>query len=186
MVSTEGNSLSLKDFFPKDTEPPLDSREYRSSPKARDQLAHQGVGFLQEEYVDMMDKQQWTTSLDLCLAITANLAGTQLRSHNALALSRSLPHRLDRLSETQPEGERENQQQALVLWARDSTTPCKHPSLDWIFRPLDALDTPFRQEQASVKKLLKGDATCTTKKIILGWLIDSINKTISLPWHPLE
>eukprot|EP00536_Pseudo-nitzschia_multiseries_P018703 jgi/Psemu1/56891/gm1.56891_g len=56
-------------------------------------------------------------------------------------------------------------------------------SLDTVFRPLDTSDTPFRQEPASLKKMLQGDATWTTKKVILGWLIDSVNKTISLPPH---
>eukprot|EP00536_Pseudo-nitzschia_multiseries_P010183 jgi/Psemu1/25282/gm1.25282_g len=48
---------------------------------------------------------------------------------------------------------------------------------------LGELITPFIVEPASLKKMLQGDATWTTKKVILGWLIDSVNKTISLPPH---
>eukprot|EP00536_Pseudo-nitzschia_multiseries_P017358 jgi/Psemu1/50546/gm1.50546_g len=58
--------------------------------------------------------------------------------------------------------------------------------LDKIFHPLHATDTPYDQEPASLKKILQGDATWTTKKVILGWLINSINKTISLPPHRVE
>eukprot|EP00536_Pseudo-nitzschia_multiseries_P012239 jgi/Psemu1/31438/gm1.31438_g len=68
-------------------------------------------------------------------------------------------------------------------WTRRAIKRVLFPSLDKVFRPLDASDTPFRQEPASLKKMLQGDATWTTKKVILGWLIDSINKTISLPPH---
>eukprot|EP00536_Pseudo-nitzschia_multiseries_P017737 jgi/Psemu1/52317/gm1.52317_g len=51
-------------------------------------------------------------------------------------------------------------------------------SLDKVFWPLDCGDTPFCQEPTSLKKMLNGDTTWTTKKVILGWLIDSTNKTI--------
>ena len=56
-------------------------------------------------------------------------------------------------------------------------------SLDKVFRPVDSDDTSFRQEPASLKKLKKGDARWTTMKVILGWLLDTINKTITLPEH---
>ena len=56
-------------------------------------------------------------------------------------------------------------------------------SLDKVFRPVDDLDTRFRQEPASLKKLKKGDATWATTKLILGWLVDTIHKTITLPPH---
>eukprot|EP00536_Pseudo-nitzschia_multiseries_P002697 jgi/Psemu1/6045/gm1.6045_g len=51
----------------------------------------------------------------------------------------------------------------------NSTNPYKKPVCYWDVYP------------ASLKKMLKGDTTWTTKKIILGWLIDSINKTINPP-----
>ena len=55
--------------------------------------------------------------------------------------------------------------------------------MDKVFRPLDSDDNPHRQEPASVKKLLKGDGTWDTRKILLGWIIDTVNSTIELPPH---
>jgi hypothetical protein len=59
-------------------------------------------------------------------------------------------------------------------------------AVDQIFRPLDSQDTPFRKEPVSVKKLLKGDAYWETRKIILGWILDTIAKTLELPPHRRE
>ena len=59
-------------------------------------------------------------------------------------------------------------------------------SLDKIFRPLSPDDNPHRQEPASIKKLKKGDATWSTRKTMLGWIIDSVKSTISLPAHRVE
>jgi hypothetical protein len=59
-------------------------------------------------------------------------------------------------------------------------------TLDRIFRPLDAGDSEHRQEPASVKKLRKGDATWSTRKVILGWILDSIQLTLELPCHRIE
>jgi hypothetical protein len=56
-------------------------------------------------------------------------------------------------------------------------------SIDEIFRPLDADDSPFRQEPSSVKKMKKGDAAWETRKLILGWIIDTILMTLELPDH---
>lgn len=56
-------------------------------------------------------------------------------------------------------------------------------ALDKVFRPLDKDDSIFRQETASIKKLKKGNVCWTTSKINLGWLLDTINRTISLPKH---
>jgi hypothetical protein len=58
-------------------------------------------------------------------------------------------------------------------------------ALDSVFRGLDTSDGPHRQEPASVKKLLKGDGTWTTVKLVLGWLIDTVRKTIQFPPHRL-
>ncbi|VEU39857.1 unnamed protein product, partial [Pseudo-nitzschia multistriata] len=68
-------------------------------------------------------------------------------------------------------------------WTRRAVKRALLHSLDKVFRPLDKQDTPYRQEPASIKKLKKGDATWTTSKVILGWLIDTTTKTISLPPH---
>jgi hypothetical protein len=58
-------------------------------------------------------------------------------------------------------------------------------ALDSVIRALDASDGPHRQEPASVKKLLKGDGTWATAKIFLGWLINTVSKTIQFPPHRL-
>jgi hypothetical protein len=59
-------------------------------------------------------------------------------------------------------------------------------TLDEVFRPLEADDSPSRKEPASVKKLLQGDACWTTRKVILGWIIDTLKMTIELPQHRIE
>lgn len=58
-------------------------------------------------------------------------------------------------------------------------------ALDDVFRPLSSADPISRQEPASVKKMLKGDACWTTLKTVLGWLIDTVRGTIELPPHRL-
>jgi hypothetical protein len=58
-------------------------------------------------------------------------------------------------------------------------------TLDMVMRPLDADDSAFRQEPASTKKMAKGDATWSTVKMILGWILNTLDKTISLPAHRL-
>ena len=40
-----------------------------------------------------------------------------------------------------------------------------------------------RPEAISLKKLLKGDGSWTTRKVLLGWLVDTIRQTIELPPH---
>jgi len=55
-------------------------------------------------------------------------------------------------------------------------------SIDLIFRPNDEHDEG-RKQPISEKKLQKGDDFWSTQKIILGWLIDTSSKTISLPPH---
>jgi hypothetical protein len=59
-------------------------------------------------------------------------------------------------------------------------------ALDDVLRPLDSTDPVTRQEPASVKKLLKGDACWSTLKTVLGWLIDTVRGTIELPPHRVE
>jgi hypothetical protein len=58
-------------------------------------------------------------------------------------------------------------------------------SLDQVMRPLDSADSSFRQDPASVKNMGKGDVTWATLKTILGWILDTLDKTISLPPHRL-
>jgi hypothetical protein len=56
-------------------------------------------------------------------------------------------------------------------------------SLDEVMRRLDDADDVHRQEPALVKKMLKGDATWATRKIVLGWMLDTCAMTIQLPAH---
>ena len=54
-------------------------------------------------------------------------------------------------------------------------------SLDDVLRPLLPKDLPTCQDPASLKKMKQGDSTCSTQKIMLGWVIDSVRGTIHLP-----
>jgi hypothetical protein len=56
-------------------------------------------------------------------------------------------------------------------------------SLDEVFRPLEPSDNPFRKEPASEKKLAQGDGFWETRKLVLGWIIDTVAMTIELPAH---
>jgi hypothetical protein len=56
-------------------------------------------------------------------------------------------------------------------------------TLDRVFRLLDSGDSEHCQEPASVKKMHKGDAMWSTRKVILGWILDSIELTLELPCH---
>ena len=59
-------------------------------------------------------------------------------------------------------------------------------ALDKIFWPLDPSDFPARNKSASTSKLAKDDTAWTTSKVMLGWLVDIIAKTITLPPHQVE
>jgi hypothetical protein len=59
-------------------------------------------------------------------------------------------------------------------------------AIDTIFRPLDDADSPFRNEPASVKKMLQGDANWSTCKTLLGWIVDTTAMTLSLPPRRLQ
>jgi hypothetical protein len=56
-------------------------------------------------------------------------------------------------------------------------------SLDEVLRALDAEDDDHRKEPASTKKLKQGDAHWGTRKLILGWIIDTILLTLELLQH---
>ena len=68
-------------------------------------------------------------------------------------------------------------------WTRRAAKRLLFTALDQVFRPLDSTDSVFRQQPASLKKLKKGDGTWATSKVILGWLVDTVNKTITLALH---
>jgi hypothetical protein len=56
-------------------------------------------------------------------------------------------------------------------------------TLDSVLQPLADTTTSHRQEPASIKKFRKGDGTWLTRKVILGWLIDTAKLTMELPPH---
>ena len=58
--------------------------------------------------------------------------------------------------------------------------------IDQLLRPLCPADSPYRKEPNSVSKLKKGDACWSTVKIILGWKVDTVARTIELPSHRVE
>ena len=59
-------------------------------------------------------------------------------------------------------------------------------AIDDVFRPLSPNDLPARTEPISVKKLLVGDGSWDTCKTILGWVIDSVAMTLTLPPRRLQ
>ena len=59
-------------------------------------------------------------------------------------------------------------------------------AIDDVFRPLSDGDSKFRREPVSMKKLLKGDCSWSTVKLVLGWIVDTVNMTIQLPPHRIE
>lgn len=59
-------------------------------------------------------------------------------------------------------------------------------AIDDVIRPLAPDDSPYRREPVSLKKLRLGDCTWSTVKLVLGWIIDTVNMTIHLPEHRIE
>ena len=59
-------------------------------------------------------------------------------------------------------------------------------SIDKAFRPLDNLDTKHHKHIPSIKKMKAGDANCDTRKVILGWIVDTVKGIITLPEHCCE
>jgi CRISPR/Cas system CSM-associated protein Csm2 small subunit len=56
-------------------------------------------------------------------------------------------------------------------------------TLDEVLRKLDALDDKHQKEPASTKKLKQGDACWATRKLVLGWIINTSLLTLELPQH---
>ena len=56
-------------------------------------------------------------------------------------------------------------------------------SIDAVLRPNDERDAKHRAEPVSLKKLDKGDASWKSQHTILGWNLDTQQKTITLPAH---
>ncbi|KAL3823259.1 LOW QUALITY PROTEIN: hypothetical protein ACHAXA_011104, partial [Cyclostephanos tholiformis] len=70
-----------------------------------------------------------------------------------------------------------------------------HPSLtrtstwhrvDRLAETLSETDSMEQREPVSLKKLHAGDCSWRTMKLVLGWIIDTINMTISLPQHRVD
>ncbi len=59
-------------------------------------------------------------------------------------------------------------------------------SIDAVFRPIDNADSPLRKHVPSMKKMLAGDAHLSTRKIVLGWLLDTVTQTLELPPHRID
>jgi hypothetical protein len=59
-------------------------------------------------------------------------------------------------------------------------------AVDEVFWPLSPSESPTRQEPVSIKKLLEGDGSWSTIKLVLGWILDLESLTICLPPHCVE
>ena len=136
-------------------------------------------------------------------------------ANNALSRNRDFPaHRLDKISESTSDNTDPVKQPApapsntphyrkpirywdvyvddfigLVQgnrWRRRQVKRALFHSLDQVLRQLSPGDNTHRQEPASIKKMLKGDARWTTRKVVLGWIIDTIQGTVELPDHRIH
>ena len=58
--------------------------------------------------------------------------------------------------------------------------------IDKVFRPPDDADDEWKKDPISLKKLLQGDGSLETTKVVLGWLVDTVSGTIELPPHRVE
>ena len=56
-------------------------------------------------------------------------------------------------------------------------------SIDDVLRPNCPSDNEHRKEPISLSKLAKGDAKWATRKVLLGWIVDTVTETIELPEH---
>ena len=56
-------------------------------------------------------------------------------------------------------------------------------SIDDVLRPNCPTDSPHRLDPISLSKLAKGDAKWATRKVLLGWIVDTVAETIELPDH---
>ena len=150
-----------------------------------------------------------------CTETVADLANASLEIPSKQATARTTPHRLDTISETAlldippittaniPSIPCTSPFKKLLrywdfymddfcglvqgnIWTRRWVKRILLRLLDPVFRPIGNHDNAFRQEPASIKKMKQGDATWTTSTVILGWLIDTTAKTISLSPHRID
>ena len=59
-------------------------------------------------------------------------------------------------------------------------------TVNTIFIPLDGEDHNHRKEVSPLKNIDSGDCTWLTCQVLFGWIIDSVNITISLPPHSAD
>ena len=59
-------------------------------------------------------------------------------------------------------------------------------AIDDVFRPMDFYRKLERRDPTSIKKLKKGDCSWSTIKVMLGWILDTVNMVIKLPPHQEE
>ena len=59
-------------------------------------------------------------------------------------------------------------------------------SINEVFHPLDNLDTPHHEHVPSIEKMKAGEANYDTRKVILGWIVDTVKGIITLPEHRCE
>ena len=151
-----------------------------------------------------------------CTETVADIANATLANPTAMTTARNRPHRLDAVSESPPPASPPPNTIVLLptlastspskrpvqywdiyvddflglvqgnKWHRRAVKRILLQSLDRVFRPLDNNDVPDRQEPASLKKLRKGDGAWTTQKTMLGWQIDTADRTITLPPHRID
>ena len=77
-----------------------------------------------------------------------------------------------------------------LLWLAQGPAHRKHQvrrtlfhALEKLFWPCEYGDLANHKELFSLKKLRAGDCMWKTCQILLGWLIDTVNMTLSLPPH---
>ena len=58
--------------------------------------------------------------------------------------------------------------------------------IDTMFRPIDQYDSEHHKLVLLKKKALKGDAYLCTRKLLLGWMLDTAAHTLELPPHQKE
>ena len=59
-------------------------------------------------------------------------------------------------------------------------------TIDLIFHALNPKESSYKQEPVSLKKLKQGDCTWSTNKKILGWIINTVVMTVTLPKHCID
>jgi hypothetical protein len=160
-----------------------------------------------------MEPMGWSQSPPLFTSATETIA--DLANQAVKVCSPQLPHRLEKAAETPiPSDALRNSaaaptrhrndvlRQPLQQWGvyvddfigvvqvnlkrRQRVKRALLHALDKVFRKVDEFDNPYRQEPASLKKLLKGDATWSTRKAVLGWVLDTVEKTLELPAHRID